>query len=491
MQVGAEPLPPSDPTDLLSPPPWDTGAGYSSVGGFSQFSWNETQARGVSECLMKLFVGIQQVIHKGRNGAPPLSPAWWSRSLTGRAQLSSPVAYVITEHLTGMECQEWSVCSQTLWGLQACSVYTRGWYDVAYKSKPTSNPACCVDPPLVEAEARATAEGDCTGACKPASEDRSSSGCYGGPGWLTNLPVAQACPQQQQKSGNLEGGLSEHACVLLQWLLRRSELMCRPLAMRNSPLQQQKLRHPRKWSERVCAGPPTRTKAAADAAEAQAPEQTCPQSRPTLSGSGGWGGHGSSPNGHAGAHEPTQGSRGCHGHGGGLVPAAPKPKYPRLQQQGACPNIITQSSWEARETHCSKYVIIIHTVGATCYTSMDCQTHVCDLSYHMDTLEFCDIGYHFLLGQDGGVYEGVGHIQGSNTYGYNDIVLGIAFMGNLVEKPPKAAALEALKSLIQCAVDNRYLTPNCLLVGHSDVSPTLYPGKALYSIINTWPHFKQ
>lgn len=41
----------------------------------------------------------------------------------------------------------------------------------------------------------------------------------------------------------------------------------------------------------------------------------------------------------------------------------------------------------------------------------------------------------FLVGQDGGVYEGVGwHIQGSHTYGYNDIALGIAFMGNFVGK---------------------------------------------------------
>lgn len=41
----------------------------------------------------------------------------------------------------------------------------------------------------------------------------------------------------------------------------------------------------------------------------------------------------------------------------------------------------------------------------------------------------------FLVGQDGGVYEGVGwNIEGSHTYGYNDIALGIAFMGNFVGK---------------------------------------------------------
>lgn len=59
------------------------------------------------------------------------------------------------------------------------------------------------------------------------------------------------------------------------------------------------------------------------------------------------------------------------------------------------------------------------------------------------------------------------------------------------EKPPNAMALEAAQTLIQCAVDKGFLTPNYLLVGHSDLSNILSPGKALYNIISTWPHFKQ
>lgn len=36
----------------------------------------------------------------------------------------------------------------------------------------------------------------------------------------------------------------------------------------------------------------------------------------------------------------------------------------------------------------------------------------------------------FLVGQDGGVYEGVGwNVQGCSTPGYSDIALGIVFMG--------------------------------------------------------------
>lgn len=38
------------------------------VGYSPQFSWNETQAREVSERLVDLFVGVSQLIRKGRNG---------------------------------------------------------------------------------------------------------------------------------------------------------------------------------------------------------------------------------------------------------------------------------------------------------------------------------------------------------------------------------------------------------------------------------------
>ena len=33
-----------------------------------ELSWNETQARGLSQELLDLFIGISQLIHTGRNG---------------------------------------------------------------------------------------------------------------------------------------------------------------------------------------------------------------------------------------------------------------------------------------------------------------------------------------------------------------------------------------------------------------------------------------
>ncbi|XP_008565865.1 PREDICTED: peptidoglycan recognition protein 4 [Galeopterus variegatus] len=164
----------------------------------------------------------------------------------------------------------------------------------------------------------------------------------------------------------------------------------------------------------------------------------------------------------------------------------------------ACPSIVPRSAWGAGETHCpklnlpAKYTIIIHTAGRTCNMSDECRLLVQDIqSLFMDRVKSCDIGYNFLVGQDGVIYEGVGwNFQGSHTFDYNDIALGIAFMGTFTGTPPNAAALEAAQDLIQCAVVEGYLTPNYLLVGHSDVANILSPGQALYNIIRTWPHFK-
>nr|XP_006214830.1 peptidoglycan recognition protein 4 [Vicugna pacos] len=116
----------------------------------------------------------------------------------------------------------------------------------------------------------------------------------------------------------------------------------------------------------------------------------------------------------------------------------------------ACPLIVLRSVWEARETHCAKmnlpakYVIIIHTAGRTCNKSDECRVLVRDIQSHfMDREDSCDIGYNFLVGQDGVVYEGVGwRVQGSHSPGYNDIALGLAFMGTFSGTPPNAAIVE-------------------------------------------------
>lgn len=42
-----------------------------------ELSWNETQARGLLQELLDLFVGISQLIHTGRNGEAFSGGAAW------------------------------------------------------------------------------------------------------------------------------------------------------------------------------------------------------------------------------------------------------------------------------------------------------------------------------------------------------------------------------------------------------------------------------
>ncbi|XP_044530989.1 peptidoglycan recognition protein 3-like [Gracilinanus agilis] len=215
--------------------------------------------------------------------------------------------------------------------------------------------------------------------------------------------------------------------------------------------------------------------------------------------------------------------------------------------------MVSRSEWGKGPSGCNiqlrtpvPYLIIHHVLGQECHEKATCRQKVKGLQeLHIKTNGWCDVAYNFLIGEDGIVYEGVGwtiegthtvgynkkalgfafvgsvavHIvvmgtgrdtkfsflvgedgkayegvgwdtEGAHTYGYNDIGLGIAFMGFFTDIPPNAAALKAAQDLIQCSVDKGYLDPDYLLVGHSDVVNTLSPGHALYDQIKTWPHFK-
>ena len=62
-------------------------------------------------------------------------------------------------------------------------------------------------------------------------------------------------------------------------------------------------------------------------------------------------------------------------------------------------------------------------------------------NYHMDSNGWSDIGYSFLIGGDGNVYEGRGWNKvGAHTYGFNDVGYGIDFIGTFIDHNPTSAA---------------------------------------------------
>ena len=68
-------------------------------------------------------------------------------------------------------------------------------------------------------------------------------------------------------------------------------------------------------------------------------------------------------------------------------------------------------------------------------------------------LGWWDIGYHYLIGEDGYAYEGRGwNHEGAQVKSWNKVSLGISVMGNFMNVTPNDGALHTVKGLIDCAL---------------------------------------
>ena len=106
-------------------------------------------------------------------------------------------------------------------------------------------------------------------------------------------------------------------------------------------------------------------------------------------------------------------------------------------------------------------------------------------NYHMDTKGWADIGYSFLVDDDGSVYEGRGAgVAGAHTEGDNTGSHGIACMGDYGERPPTPAMLDAVVGLVVHGYRHRWW-PGHLTGGHRDApgAQTACPGSTLYALI--------
>ncbi|KAK3609447.1 hypothetical protein CHS0354_020383 [Potamilus streckersoni] len=166
-----------------------------------------------------------------------------------------------------------------------------------------------------------------------------------------------------------------------------------------------------------------------------------------------------------------------------------------------CPHIVTRSEWGARApTHplihlpaTPKYFFIHHGASPPCHTKEDCIAKVRSTqAYHMDGRQYSDVGYSFLVGEDGNIYEGRGwDYIGGHTLHYNSVGLAVCFLGNFMDHVPNDAALNAVKQLIACGVANHKISNSYILHGHRDVGQTACPGTKLYDLIQSWPHYSK
>ncbi|CAH1777915.1 unnamed protein product [Owenia fusiformis] len=140
----------------------------------------------------------------------------------------------------------------------------------------------------------------------------------------------------------------------------------------------------------------------------------------------------------------------------------------------------------------TQYVIIMHTAGLDCVEMIDCcQSVVETQNLHMDKNRWSDIGYNFLIGSYGVVYEGRGwEVEGAHTRSWNGKAIGIAFIGDFRLRLPDDKALQALEEILHYGVVNNFLMPNYILYGQCQVRPFMSPGEELYNKLMTLPHWR-
>ncbi|XP_055649127.1 LOW QUALITY PROTEIN: N-acetylmuramoyl-L-alanine amidase [Falco peregrinus] len=169
----------------------------------------------------------------------------------------------------------------------------------------------------------------------------------------------------------------------------------------------------------------------------------------------------------------------------------------------ACPAIMPRCMWGARPYRGTPKpltlplgsVYIHHTFipSTPCRTFTACARAMRAMQrFHQDTRGWDDIGYSFVVGSDGYLYQGRGwHWVGAHTKGYNTKGYGVSYVGDFSTTLPDRDAIALVRdNLLPCAVRTGRLHPNYTLRGHRQMGHTNCPGNSLFHEIETWHGFK-
>ncbi|CAH1798702.1 unnamed protein product [Owenia fusiformis] len=167
---------------------------------------------------------------------------------------------------------------------------------------------------------------------------------------------------------------------------------------------------------------------------------------------------------------------------------------------GNCGRIISRAGWGARpprrvgrmRTPVSM-VFVHHTAGPFCSSRSACAATARNTQrYHMNSRGYSDVGYSFLVGEDGMAYEGRGFTTvGAHTRGYNSRAIAISVMGNFMRRTANAGAQRAIQDVIACGISRGFVRSNYELFGHRNGGCTACPGDQLYNTITRWPRFSR
>ncbi|XP_012978366.1 N-acetylmuramoyl-L-alanine amidase [Mesocricetus auratus] len=167
-----------------------------------------------------------------------------------------------------------------------------------------------------------------------------------------------------------------------------------------------------------------------------------------------------------------------------------------------CPAILPRCRWGAAPYRGNPtplrlplgFLYVHHTYvpAPPCTTFQRCAANMRSMQrFHQNERHWNDIGYSFVVGSDGYVYEGRGwHWVGAHTRGHNSRGFGVAFVGNYTGSLPSDTALNTVRDVLpSCAIRAGHLQPDYKLLGHRQLVRSDCPGDALFNLLRTWPHF--
>lgn len=198
------------------------------------------------------------------------------------------------------------------------------------------------------------------------------------------------------------------------------------------------------------------------------------------------------------------------------------------QARAGAPAIVTRAEWGADESikrttgSCVRrffdvqQLFVHHTVGRNFESNPKAAMRAI-YHFHTQRQGWCDVGYNFVIGWDGKVYEGrwarkyapwevhssedsLGRaVAGAHVAGYNSGSVGISVMGNFSEVQPPPAVRKSLAQLLAWEADRHDLRPRGehtyrnpetgakrrlkYIAGHRDAGYTECPGNFLYAAL--------
>ena len=170
-------------------------------------------------------------------------------------------------------------------------------------------------------------------------------------------------------------------------------------------------------------------------------------------------------------------------------PAAPMPSQP------ASIAVVSRAAWGAeslKDNHdpmaTIRRITLHHTAELPSMTSRTDHELVKAIQhFHRNERGWADIGYHYLIGRDGTVFEGRAlTVQGAHAGASNNIEnLGISAIGDFSHGMPPADQLAAIEAFLR-EQQARYAVPTDQVFGHRDFKATECPGTPLYEWLTSY-----